>query len=89
VLKRTEKPSSPFQLDRGIVSGNSMSPAVAYKLFTDSSRFALKEMRLILATLLRRFELLLVPNQSHELRAHFIIPYFKSGEYLVEVKACD
>jgi len=66
-----------------------MSLAIVCKWFTDNSRFALKEMRIILATLLRRYELLLVPDQSHELRAHFIIPYLKSGKYLVEVKARD
>lgn len=45
-------------------------------------------MRLILATLLRRFKLRLVPGQSHEMRIH-VVPYLKSGEYLVEIDPRD
>ncbi|KAM0133962.1 hypothetical protein ACHAP3_005678 [Botrytis cinerea] len=48
-------------------------------------QFALREIRLILATVLRRFELDLIPGQSHELRVH-AVPYFKEGKYLMGVK---
>lgn len=49
------------------------------------SRFALKELRLILATLFLRYELSLVPGQSHELRVH-TVPWFKQGFYKVGIK---
>lgn len=48
-------------------------------------QFALKELRLILATLCLRYELSLVPNQSHELTVS-ITPQFDSGEYLIGIK---
>lgn len=48
-------------------------------------QFALKELRLILATLLQRYELSLVPGQSHELRVH-TVPWFKQGFYNIGVK---
>jgi hypothetical protein len=48
-------------------------------------RFALKELRLLLVTLLRNFELSLVEGQSHEMRVH-TAPYFVQGKYLVGVK---
>ena len=48
-------------------------------------RFALREIRLILATVIRRFELDLIPGQSHELRVH-AVPYFKEGKYLMGLK---
>lgn len=48
-------------------------------------QFALKELRLILATLIRRYELSLVQGQSHELRVH-TVPWFKQGFYKVRVK---
>ncbi|KAF7946606.1 hypothetical protein EAE96_009601 [Botrytis aclada] len=48
-------------------------------------QFALREIRLILATVIRRFELDLMPGQSHELRVH-AVPYFKEGKYLMGVR---
>jgi hypothetical protein len=45
-------------------------------------------MRLILATLLRRYDLGLIPGQSHKMRVH-VVPYFTSGKYLVAVKPRD
>lgn len=51
-------------------------------------RFALKELRLILATLVRRYVLSLVEGQSHELRVHSV-PWFKQGFYKVGVKLRD
>ncbi|PMD33538.1 cytochrome P450 [Hyaloscypha variabilis F] len=48
-------------------------------------QFALKELRLILVTLIRRYELSLVEGQSHELRVH-TVPWFKQGFYNVGVK---
>jgi cytochrome P450 len=48
-------------------------------------RFALKELRLILANLVRNFELSLVEGQSHELRI-FTTPQFKQGYYNVGIK---
>ncbi|KAM3072746.1 hypothetical protein ACMFMF_007078 [Clarireedia jacksonii] len=48
-------------------------------------QFALRELRLILATMIRRFDLTLVPGQNHELRVH-TVPYFKEGKYLVGLK---
>ncbi|KAF4954952.1 hypothetical protein FSARC_11981 [Fusarium sarcochroum] len=44
--------------------------------------FALKEVRLILAVLLRRFELSIVPDQKIEYRHHSVL-YIASGEYLM------
>ncbi|TGO34982.1 hypothetical protein BHYA_0174g00060 [Botrytis hyacinthi] len=48
-------------------------------------QFALREIRLILATVIRRFELDLMPGQSHELKVH-AVPYFKEGKYLMGVR---
>lgn len=48
-------------------------------------RFALKELRLILVTLLRKFELSVVEGQNYEILVH-TVPYFKQGKYLVGVK---
>ncbi|KAF7913101.1 uncharacterized protein EAE98_011652 [Botrytis deweyae] len=48
-------------------------------------QFALREIRLILATVIRRFELDLIPGQSHELKVH-AVPYFKEGKYLMGVR---
>jgi hypothetical protein len=47
--------------------------------------FALKEVRLILAVLLRRFDLSIVPDQKIEYRHHSVL-YIASGEYLVSVR---
>ena len=49
------------------------------------SSFALREMRLILAALIRRYELSLVPGQSHEVRVH-TVPWFLQGFYNVGLK---
>jgi len=46
---------------------------------------AKKEMRLILATLVRRYELTLIPGQSHELGWR-IVPTFRQGFYNVGIK---
>jgi cytochrome P450 len=54
----------------------------------DSFRFALKELRLIIATMVRRYELSLVEGQSHELRT-YIVPYFKQGFYKIGLKLRD
>lgn len=54
----------------------------------DIHRFALKELRLIMATLVRRYELSLVLGQSHEMRVH-TVPWFKQGYYNVGVKLRD
>jgi hypothetical protein len=35
--------------------------------------------------MIRRFDLILVPGQSHELKVH-TVPYFKEGKYLVGLK---
>ena len=43
------------------------------------------ELRLILTLLLRRFELRLVPGQSHEVRHHTVL-HLKAGKYLVSVR---
>ncbi|PMD36797.1 cytochrome P450 [Hyaloscypha variabilis F] len=48
-------------------------------------QFAMREMRLIFARLLLRYELSLVPGQSHERRYHST-PWFVQGFYKVEVK---
>jgi cytochrome P450 len=53
--------------------------------FANARRFALKELRLILVTLFRRFELSLVPGQSGELR-FATTASFKQGFYKVGVK---
>lgn len=47
--------------------------------------FALKEVRLILAVLLRRFDLTIVPDQKIQYRHHSVL-YIASGEYLVGVR---
>lgn len=52
----------------------------------NTDRFALKELRLIIVMVLRRYELSLVPGQSHEMRVH-TVPWFKQGFYNVGVKA--
>ncbi|PQE09240.1 hypothetical protein CJF32_00010693 [Rutstroemia sp. NJR-2017a WRK4] len=63
----------------------------AFMPFSTGSRncigqqFALRELRLILATMIRRFDLTLVPGQSHELMVH-TVPYLKEGKYLVGMK---
>ncbi len=49
------------------------------------NRFALKELRLILATLMKRYEWSLVEGQSHELRVH-TVPWFTQGFYKAGVK---
>ncbi|KAH6714088.1 cytochrome P450 [Leptodontidium sp. MPI-SDFR-AT-0119] len=51
-------------------------------------QFALRELRLLLAMVVRKFELSLVPNQSHELRL-FLVPTFVSKQYLVRMKPRD
>lgn len=51
-------------------------------------RFAMKEIRLILAMLVRRYELELVPGQSHAMRV-YLVPYFTAGKFLVGVRPSD
>jgi hypothetical protein len=89
VWKLIGKHSSLFQLARGIVLGNSnLSLSLSLSLQmnrNNKSRFALKELRLILVTIIRRYELSLVEGQSHELRVH-TLPWFKQGYYMVGVK---
>lgn len=48
-------------------------------------QYALRELRLILANLFRRFELILVPGQSHEVFIQ-VIPQLKSEKYMVQVR---
>ncbi|KAE9378887.1 cytochrome P450 [Stipitochalara longipes BDJ] len=48
-------------------------------------QFAIKEMRLILARLVLRYEISLVPGQSHERRYHST-PWFVQGFYKVGIK---
>jgi cytochrome P450 len=48
-------------------------------------QFALKELRLILATLLHRYELRVVEGQSTEMRLS-IVPYLVAGRYEVDVR---
>ena len=62
-----------------------MSPLIKCQWFAYHFRFALREMRLICATLLRRYDIGLIPGQSHEMKVH-VVPYFTSGKYLVAVK---
>ena len=45
----------------------------------------MKEMRLILATLVRRYELALIPGQSHKMFSQ-IVPVFEQGFYNVGIK---
>ena len=52
---------------------------------TCARRFSLKELRLVLATMLRRFELCLVEGQSHEMKVHSV-PYFIQGGYHVGLR---
>ncbi|KAH9207521.1 cytochrome P450 [Leptodontidium sp. 2 PMI_412] len=48
-------------------------------------QFALKEMRIILSTIIRRYEMSLIPGQSHEQRVH-TVPWFLQGYYKVGLK---
>jgi hypothetical protein len=48
-------------------------------------QFALMEMRLLLATLVKCYELKLVPEQSHEL-ANMLVLHLKEEQYFIEVK---
>ncbi|KAL2073943.1 hypothetical protein VTL71DRAFT_11269 [Oculimacula yallundae] len=48
-------------------------------------QFALREMRLILSTIIRRYEMTLIPGQSHEQRVH-TVPWFVQGFYNVGLK---
>ncbi|KAH7408064.1 cytochrome P450 [Cadophora sp. MPI-SDFR-AT-0126] len=48
-------------------------------------QFALKEMRIILSTIVRRYEMTLIPGQSHEQRVH-TVPWFVQGYYKVGLK---
>jgi cytochrome P450 len=45
----------------------------------------MREMRLIFASLVRKYELSLVPGQSHERRYH-MTPWFVQGFYKVGLK---
>ncbi len=45
----------------------------------------MKELRLILATLVRRYELVEVKGQSKEMRVH-TVPWFTQGGYSVGVR---
>jgi hypothetical protein len=88
VWKLIGKHSSLFQLARGIVLGSSKLSLSLQVNHNNKSRFALKELRLILVTIIRRYELSLVAGQSHELRVH-TVPWFKQGYYKVGVKMRD
>jgi hypothetical protein len=83
-FRQIEKHSCHSRLAREIVLGSSKC-SKSKGGGANSARFALKELRLILATLMRRYELSLVPGQSHELRVH-TVPWFKQGFYKVGVK---
>lgn len=81
---RTERLLCPSRRGPEIVSDNSeYGPQIWDVRWL--SRFALRELRLILATLVRRYELSLIPGQSHELRVH-TVPWFKQGFYNVGLK---
>lgn len=63
----------------------------AHLVFSAGSRncpgqqFALKELRLALATLVRRYDLVLKEGQSHEMKVH-TVPWFVQGGYWVGVR---
>ncbi|KAL3419850.1 hypothetical protein PVAG01_08348 [Phlyctema vagabunda] len=63
----------------------------AFLLFSAGScngigqQYALRELRIILANVCRRFELFLVPGQSHK-RVAMLTPHFVSGQYLVTLR---
>ncbi|CZT12574.1 hypothetical protein WAI453_005583 [Rhynchosporium graminicola] len=48
-------------------------------------QFALKEMRIILSTIVRRYEMTLIEGQSHEQKVH-TVPWFVQGFYKVGLK---
>jgi hypothetical protein len=80
----TERLLCPSRRGQEIVSDNSECGPQIWDVRW-LSRFALRELRLILATLVRRYELSLIPGQSHELRVH-TVPWFKQGFYNVGLK---
>lgn len=48
-------------------------------------QFAMKEMRIALSTIIRRYEMSLIPGQSHEQRVH-TVPWFVQGYYKVGLR---
>ena len=88
VLGQIERHLCHSRLVQGIVLGSSKLSLSLQVNHNNKSRFALKELRLILVTIIRRYELSLVAGQSHELRVH-TVPWFKQGYYKVGVKMRD
>jgi hypothetical protein len=85
-LKRTEKLICHSLLARETVLGSSKHPSIIYcGCRANGARFAMKELRIIVANLIRNFELIIVPGQSHRLRV-FTVPQFVQGYYHVEIK---
>jgi cytochrome P450 len=70
----------PFVLAPEIALVNSRSFVTVGEII-----FAMKEMRLILATLVRRYEATLVPGQPHR-RFWKIVPVLKQGFYDVGIR---
>ena len=52
------------------------------------TRFALRELRMMIGTIIRRFEISIVEGQDLELRFH-IVPHFKAGAYNVGFRLRD
>lgn len=48
-------------------------------------RFAWTELRLALVSLFRRYDMALIPGQSHEL-VHFTVLHLKAGKYMLQIK---
>lgn len=75
------------------LSPSSIAPADKSGFFSFSAgrhscigqQFAMREMRLVIATLVRRYELSLVEGQSEEQIDH-IVPFFVQGGYWVGVR---
>ncbi|KAF4784846.1 cytochrome P450 [Colletotrichum scovillei] len=71
--------------------GMAASDKTAYYPFSAGSRncigkqFAWTELRLTLVSLLRRYDLCLIPNQSHEL-VHFTVLHLKAGKYMIGIR---
>ncbi|KAK1510254.1 hypothetical protein CABS01_07926 [Colletotrichum abscissum] len=71
--------------------GTAANERTAYYPFSAGSRncigkqFAWTELRLTLVSLLRRYDLSLMPNQSHEL-VHFTVLHLKAGKYMIGIR---